>query len=169
MQTKPVPITSALIPPTTPGEWTLSQIQQAISRELPESLLSTRRQGGQVIKYIPWYLANKILDKYAPGWSWEIRQIVITGDRLFLTGRLTIPTVEGNIYREATGTELLKDEREIWIGEKPNRQMLKDEYNRPVTEPKELAYGDPSSNAESMAFRRAAARFGLGLYLYERD
>ena len=56
MQTKPVPITSALIPPTTPGEWTLAQIQQAISRELPESLLSTRRQGGQVIKYIPWYL-----------------------------------------------------------------------------------------------------------------
>jgi hypothetical protein len=33
----------------------------------------------------------------------------------------------------------------------------------------ELAYGDPSSNAESMAFRRAAAKFNLGLYLYEKE
>jgi hypothetical protein len=31
----------------------------------------------------------------------------------------------------------------------------------------EIAYGDPSSNAESMAFRRACANFGLGLDLYE--
>jgi hypothetical protein len=31
---------------------------------------------------------------------------------------------------------------------------------------RELAYGDPSLNAESMAFRRAAAKHGLGLYLY---
>ena len=29
-------------------------------------------------------------------------------------------------------------------------------------------YGDPTSNAESMALRRAAAKFGLGLYLYDR-
>jgi len=27
-------------------------------------------------------------------------------------------------------------------------------------------YGDPSSNAEAMALKRAAAKFGLGLYLY---
>lgn len=158
-----------LTPPTAPGEWTLAQIQQAISRELPESMLSSRRQGGQNLKFMPWYVANKILDKYAPGWSWEIRQLLTTPDRLFLTGRLTVPTVEGNLYREATGTELLKEDKEIWLGEKPNRQLLRDEYGRPVTEPKELAYGDPSSNSESMAFRRAAARFGLGLYLYERD
>jgi len=88
--------------------------------------------------------------------------------RFFLPGRLTIPTAEGNIYREATGTELLKEDKDVWIGEKPNRQKLKDDLGRPVTESRELAYGDPSSNAESMAFRRAAARFGLGLYLYEK-
>jgi len=33
---------------------------------------------------------------------------------------------------------------------------------------REIAYGDPSSNAESMAFRRACAKFGLGLYLYSK-
>ena len=63
-----------------------------------------------------------------------------SNNRLFLVGRLTIPTCKGNIYREATGTEELACS----------------------------SYGDPSSNAESMAFRRAAARFGLGLYLYKK-
>jgi hypothetical protein len=30
-------------------------------------------------------------------------------------------------------------------------------------------YGDPSSNAEGMALKRAAAKFGLGLYLYHKE
>jgi hypothetical protein len=51
--------------------------------------------------------------------------------------------VEGWVYREATGTEEEPDD---------DQQM----------------YGDPSSNAESMALRRAAAKFGLGLYLYNK-
>jgi len=157
-----------LIPPTVPGEWTLHQIQTALSRPLPPKLLAKRKQGGTTITYIPWYVANRILDKYAPGWTWEIRSLTTTGDRLFLTGRLTIPTAEGNVYRDATGTEVLKDEKAVWVGEEPHQQLLKDELGRPVTESRELAFGDPSSNAESMAFRRAAARFGLGLYLYDK-
>ena len=32
----------------------------------------------------------------------------------------------------------------------------------------ENLYGDPFSNAEAMAFKRAAAWFGLGLYLYDK-
>lgn len=63
-----------------------------------------------------------------------------THERIFLIGRLTIPTSEGKISREASGTELLNCS----------------------------SYGDPSSNAESMAFRRACAKFGLGLYLYNK-
>jgi hypothetical protein len=46
-------------------------------------------------------------------------------------------------YREATGTEEEPDEDE-------------------------KMYGDPSSNAEAMALKRAAAKFGLGLYLYQK-
>jgi hypothetical protein len=30
------------------------------------------------------------------------------------------------------------------------------------------SFGDTSSNAESMVLRRAAAKFGLGLYLYDK-
>lgn len=130
-----------LTPPTHPGEWTIAQIEAALSRPLPKSLLSSRKQGGKEIYYIPWYEANRILSKYAPGWHWSVDRIITTDSKLFLWGTLTIPTAEGIVARSATGQEDLN------CG----------------------SYGDPSSNAESMAFRRAAARFGLGLYLYDKD
>ena len=141
------PATSVIsAPPAYPGEWSVRQIQEALSRPLPAQLLSIRRQGGKEIPYLSWHTVSRILDKYALGWRWEICKMGMTGDRIFLVGRLTVPTSEGSICREATGTELLKQQD----GES------------------ELAYGDPSSNAESMAFRRAAAKFGLGLYLYSK-
>ncbi|MCS7013098.1 MAG: hypothetical protein RML35_09180 [Chloroherpetonaceae bacterium] len=126
--------------PTKPGDWTLAEIQAALKRELPASLLKTRKQDNVLITYIDWHTVNKILDKYAPGWTWEIKTMALSTDRIFLVGRLTIPAADGVFYREATGTESLHD----------------------------FGYGDPSSNAESMCFRRAAAKFGLGLYLYEK-
>lgn len=138
----------SLQPPSKIGEWSLSQIQAALSRPLPPKLLSRKTIKGKQITFIHWYIANNILDKYAPGWRWQIVSTYLSSDRLFLVGRLTIPTSEGRIYREATGTEELK--RLNGDGEAV-----------------ELAYGDPLSNAESMAFRRAAAKFGLGLYLYK--
>jgi hypothetical protein len=156
-------------PPQSPGQWTLKQIQDKLSRPLPASMLEHRIQGKQKIAYIPWHTANTILDKYAPGWTWEIRQLTTTSDRLFVVGRLTLPTADGDIWRESTGTELLKEEKAIMVPSGDRRVALVDEYDRPVTEPKEIAYGDPSSNAESMAFRRCAARFGLGLYLKKKD
>lgn len=45
------------------------------------------------------------------------------------------------MYRESTGTASLDD----------------------------AGYGDPVQKAEAMAFRRACARFGLGLHLYHED
>jgi len=53
--------------------------------------------------------------------------------------RVSIPCLEGVVWREATGTE----DGEL------------------------RGYGDPSSNAEAMALKRAASKFGLGLYLYQ--
>jgi hypothetical protein len=140
-----------------------------LSKPIPKKYLDTRKQGTKILTFVPWFNVPKLLDRCAPGWEGQITHIHTTSDRLILTYRLTIHAQEGSFTREATGTELLKEDKEIWIGEKPNRQQLKDEFDRPITEPRELAYGDPSSNAESMAFRRAAAKFGLGLYLYEKD
>lgn len=131
--------------PSSIGEWTLQQTIEILSRPIPASMLGTKDRS---ITYLPWHNAVKILDKYCPGWTWEIATIQTTGDRLFLTGRLTLTVAEGRVYRESTGTETLK-------------------LTKRTGEVVEHPYGDPSSNAESMAFRRACAKFGLGLYLYQ--
>ncbi len=146
------PPSKTLTPPTRPGEWSLAQIQEALKRPLPDSYLKRLKDKGNAL-YLPWWRVVAILDKYAIGWSWELRDIKLSSDRIFMVGRLTIPTSEGSVYREATGTEELKREK----------------YNSQTgeLEIKELAYGDPSSNAESMCFRRAAAKLGLALYLYK--
>ena len=144
---------TSISPPSRPGEWSLAQIQEALSRPLPKSYLKKLKDKGNAL-YLPWWKTNEILDKYCPGWTWEIRLTLLSADRIFMIGRLTIPTSEGTVYREASGTEELKRE-------KFNSETQEIEI-------KELAYGDPSNNAESMCFRRAASKFGLALYLYEK-
>ena len=133
--------------PQAPGEWSLAQIEAALSRQLPASMLESKTIKGQKIPFISWTTAAKILSKYAPGWQWRVIEIKAYGGRLFLIGELSIPTSDGMTTRQASGTETL--------------QELDRDGNW-----REISYGDPSSNAESMAFRRAAAKFGLGLYLY---
>jgi hypothetical protein len=98
------------------------------------------KSGKTMIAFIPWYCAIRYLDLYAPGWCYEITKIHTDDKRIYLTARITVPCEEGLIHREATGTEELN-------------------LN---------GWGDPSSNAESMALRRAAAKWGLGLYLYDK-
>ena len=43
--TLPNPVKDAINPPSMPGEWSLNQIIQALSRPLPKTLLATRKQG----------------------------------------------------------------------------------------------------------------------------
>jgi hypothetical protein len=140
--------------PTHPGEWTLAQIEDKLKRKLPPQLLDTKKQGSTIIYYLSWTTIADILDKYAPGWHWEIESSAVTSDRIFLTGRLSIVTADGVITRSSTGTETLKRE-------KVDRETGE-------TEICEHAYGDPSSNAEAMALRRCAAKFGLGRYLWKQ-
>lgn len=117
-----------------------SEILNDLARPIPGEYLSKRQQGGQTLTYVAWHHAVEILDEKCPGWEWETKTITQVGNRLVMVGRLSIPTSDGWLHREATGQEVI-------------------EMN---------GYGDPSSNAESMAFRRAAAKFGLGLYLYRK-
>src|SRR5262249_13369459 len=100
-----------------------------------------RQQGGKMLTYCPWYQCVRILDHYAPGWSYEVRSIQQVGHNLVMTVRISIPCSEGLIYREASALEVIED---------PKR------------------YGDCATNAESAALRRAAAKFGLALYLYDK-
>lgn len=122
----------------------IGEIIRDLSKELAERHIKIKTLKGQKIHFITWYHAVKYLDLYAPGWSGEVRQVVEIGGRVVVVYRITIQCLEGVIWREATGQESDWDEEE------------------------ETKYGDPSSNAEAMAFKRAAAKFGLGLYLYDR-
>jgi len=119
----------------------IREIVKDLSKPVAKRHLRTRKQGGREIQYIAWHDAVKYLDHYAAGWNYEIRSIDSIGGKLILTVRISIPCTEGIVYREATGQE--------------------DEDLE--------AYGDSSSNSESMALRRASAKFGLGLYLYDQN
>lgn len=135
-------------PPSAIAQWGIKEIEQALARKIPNNLLKTLPKIN--VKYVPWYECTKILNKYAIGWQWEIVETNLSSDRIFITGRLTIPTKDGDISRCATGTSELK--------------KISDEG---VVS--EIPYGDPSSNAEAQAFKRACARFCLGLYLYSQN
>lgn len=124
----------------TSGLRSIRDIVRDLSKPIAQKHLRKRRQGGKDILYVSWHDAIKYLDHYAPGWCYEVRSIDSIAGKLILTVRLSIPCAEGIVYREATGQE--------------------DETLD--------AYGDSSSNAESMALRRAAAKFGLGLALYDQ-
>lgn len=119
----------------------IREIVKDLSKPIAQKHLRKRRQGGKEINYLAWHDAVKYLDHYAPGWCYEIRSIESVAGKLIMIVRLSIPSLEGTVYREATGQE-------------------SEDLD---------AYGDSSSNAESMALRRAASKFGLGLSLYDQN
>jgi hypothetical protein len=101
-------------------------------------VIRQRRQGGAVLDYIEWHTVVRVLDRYAPSWTCEVRSTAAVGDLCVVVVRITIPTADGPVWREATGSERLDT----------------------------TGYGDPSSCAEAMAYKRAAAKLGIGLDLY---
>ena len=119
----------------------IRDIVKDLSKPIAQKHLRKRRQGGKEITYVAWHDAVKYLDHFAPGWCYEIRSLESVAGKLIIIVRLSILSAEGVVYREATGQE---------------------------DEDKET-FGDSSSNAESMALRRAAAKFGLGLSLYDQN
>lgn len=119
----------------------IREIIKDLSKPIAQKHLRKRRQGGKEITYLAWHDAVKYLDHYAPGWCYEIRSIESLAGKLIMIVRLSVPSAEGIVYREATGQE-------------------SEDLD---------SYGDSSSNSESMALRRAAAKFGLGLALYDQN
>jgi hypothetical protein len=108
-------------------------------KPIPKRFIKIKTIKGQRIDFVSWYSYIRLLEYYAPGFSWEVRTHY-NGDRTVVEGRLTIRAAEGNFIREATGTE--DNEIDSW--------------------------GDPSSNAEAMSLRRCCAKFGIGLHLWEK-
>lgn len=122
----------------------LSEILKELNKRVPDSLVKVLRSENDFsIKYVPWHVMNRILNLHAPEWSGEVRSITYSGDAksVSVVYRVTLYGTDAEIYRESTGTASVDD----------------------------TSYGDPVQKAEAMAFRRACARFGLGLHLYHED
>lgn len=80
-----------------------------------------------------------MLSFYAPGWCGEIRDVIFSDNgSVTVVYRVTVRGSDGEAHREATGT----------------------------VSPAAGHDADPVAVAEEMAFCKACARFGLGLYLY---
>jgi hypothetical protein len=118
----------------------ITQIIADLSKPLAAKHLKTRKQGGSEITYIEWHTAVKYLDYYAPGWSYRVASVSLIEDLVTVIASISIPCVEGVVTREATGCESIDAK----------------------------GYGDAVSNAEAMALKRAASKFGLALYLYSK-
>ena len=117
----------------------LSAILDDLHKPPAKRHLETKKKGGAEISFMPWHRICDYLDYYAPGWEWEI-ETDIGHDRLFVVGRLTIYGSDRHMTMAATGTERLDTD----------------------------SFGDPSSNAEAMALRRAAAKFGFCRHLWDK-
>lgn len=123
------------------------EILEDFSKPIPPRFIKKKpvfkRINGKLTKagevdYVPWATYIRLLDYYAPGFDWEVR-VQYLGDRTVIEGKLTIKAAEGDFVREATGQE----ESDV------------------------DGYGDSTSNAEASALRRACAKLGLGLHLWE--
>ncbi len=134
----------------------IATILADLSKPIPKQFLAQRQQGAANLIYLPWYHAVQLLDRCTGGhWDYYITHIHTTDERLILTASITIHAAEGTFTRQATGTETLKEE---YLDKNTKSKQIR-----------EWAYGDTASKSESMALRRAAAKFGLARYLYERE
>ena len=131
---------SEQIQPVADEPRSIRDIIADLSKTIHPQRLKQRTQGGRQLDYLPWYQAVRYLDNYAPGWRYEIRSVSQVGDSLVMVARIIIPCLEGEVWREASALEPLKG----------------------------TGFGDAATNAESAALRRAAAKFGLCLYLYDK-
>jgi Rad52/22 family double-strand break repair protein len=111
-----------------------------LSKPVAARHIKTRKQGGSEIHYLEWHTAVKYLDLFACGWSYAVKSVALVGNLVTVIASISIPCSEGIVTREATGCE----------------------------DSDAKGYGDPCSNAEAMALKRAASKFGLGISLYSK-
>lgn len=118
----------------------IREIISDLSKPVADRHIKIRKQGGVEISYIEWHVAAQYLDHFAPGWSWRIVSVSKVGNLVTIHGRLSIPSSDGVVERDATGIEEINAK----------------------------GYGDAVSNASAMAFKRACAMFGLARHLYQK-
>lgn len=119
----------------------ISEVLTALRQPVPNSVISIKKLKGQEIPYIPWYTLCELLTERTDGmWEWEMEISHHANGKTVVLGKLTIQAEDVALTRQATGQE-------------------DDDCN---------SFGDPTSNAEAMAFRRACAKFLLGIELWDK-
>ncbi|XP_041014385.1 DNA repair RAD52-like protein 2, chloroplastic [Juglans microcarpa x Juglans regia] len=125
----------------------LVEILRDLNKRIPDNIIKTSSPPPHddhtvPTTFIPWYHANRMLSFYAPGWCGEMRDVIFAENgSVTVVYRVTIRGSDGEAHRESTGT----------------------------VSPGEGHIVDPVAAAEEIAFCRACARFGLGLYLYHKE
>ncbi|XP_076950578.1 DNA repair RAD52-like protein 2, chloroplastic [Bidens hawaiensis] len=125
----------------------LAEILRDLNKRIPDNVVLVNQphhhhDGSQSSTFIPWYHANRMLSFYAPGWCGEIRDVIFSDSgSVTVVYRVTVRGSDGEAHRESTGTVPAGNDQTV----------------------------DPVAAAEELAFCKACARFGLGLYLYHED
>jgi hypothetical protein len=122
-----------------PGELTLAEILESLRRPVPPKYLSEKSTGKFKATYMHHAVVRDFLDARAPGWEWTVRLEGIAG-KVYVIGTLTVVGSDGRVSRDGLGNE-------------------DDDLD---------GYGDPSSNAEAQALRRAAMAFGFCRNLWRK-
>ncbi|CAL5401692.1 unnamed protein product [Camellia sinensis] len=174
--------------PTSGISRPLSEILKELNKKVPDSLIRVRTESdGFPVKYIPWHIVNRIMNLHAPEWSGEVRSITYSAD-----GKSVSVVYRVTLY--GTDAEVVTIDKALFLtvlaylglGQPISVVGLETYYvslkSMEVAEGKQIykestgtapvndaGYGDPVQKEEAMAFRRACARFGLGLHLYHED
>ncbi|KAF5449155.1 hypothetical protein F2P56_029632 [Juglans regia] len=124
----------------------LVEILRDLNKRIPDNIIKNTSpphdDHAETATFIPWFHANRMLSFYAPGWCGEIRDVIFADNgSVTVVYRVTIRGSDGEAHRESTGTVSPVDGHIL----------------------------DPVAAAEEIAFCRACARFGLGLYLYHEE
>ncbi|KAI4383644.1 hypothetical protein MLD38_009456 [Melastoma candidum] len=123
----------------------LVEILRDLNKRIPDDVLVPRPDHDRSSSpySLPWFHANRMMSFYAPGWCGEVQDVIYSdAGSVSVLYRVTIRGSDGEAHREATGT-------------------VSANYGKDI--------GDPVAAAEEIAFCRACARFGLGLYLYHEE
>jgi hypothetical protein len=142
-----VPLESTQVSRYQPGERTLAQIIFDLSQKIPERLLSTKKKGGRELTIYTWMTAQKFLDFYAPGWQGHAT-LTYSGERVGCVYEICIPTSDAGVVCRAASGDDAEDDDDDTDAERRARE-----------------FGSPTTRAEGQAFKRAAARFGQGIWL----
>lgn len=104
--------------------------------------------GGRQLTYITTEQSmSRLQEVYGPQWTWSLCQPVITPTAVLVVGSLTVRVGDTFVTRDGAGGANI---------------ALKADGNP-------MDVGNNFKAAESSAFKRAAAKFGVGAYLYEKD